>query len=102
MNSFRPRTPPEDLWLEFDFTKLSLPELNRVYKEIKNSEMDHVLDDLRRCYMEKKQSSSSQNMIDLPPIKTPEHNRKPKIMKKPKKLKSIPVPRQWWAFHHNN
>jgi hypothetical protein len=100
MNNLSPSTPSESMSLTFDFKNLSLSQLCNVYKEIKNdSEIDDVLEDLKNCYREKKVSCQPSS-IDSPTIKTPEHNRNPKRMKKTK-FKSIPAPRQWWAFHKN-
>ena len=86
-------TPPQSLWLIFDFKKLSLVQLNYIYNQIKyDSGMKRVIKDLQKCYQEKSKYQRKQNYINLPQIKTPEHNRVERIpfMKKPDKSKKLP------------
>ena len=45
------RIPPREVWLVFDFTRLSIKEMKEVYKEIKNDSNNYGdLLELCRCY----------------------------------------------------
>ena len=72
MVSLRPRTPPQHLWLIFDFTVLSIQEIKEVYLLIKDdSDMKEDILELDRCYKFKKAELSSNVYMD-PTVRTAE------------------------------
>ena len=68
MVSRRPRTPPQHLWLIFDFTVLSIQEIKDVYLLIKNdSDISEDIVELVRCYKLKKAEAATR----VPDIQIP-------------------------------
>ena len=105
------RIPPREVWLVFDFTRLSIKEMKEVYKEIKNDSNNYGdLLELCRCYEEKKskeceeipapQKEEKIKEIKIPIMKkAPRKKIPPRIESINEKVKStIPAPRQWWAY----
>ena len=104
---------PEELWLVFDFTNLSLFEMKKVYHMIKND--TGVEDDIRnleRCYIKKKREKTEEEKRKgtIPKMKKPFKKEKispPQKEQTPVALPSAPgvrlkippiAPRQWWAY----